>query len=78
MNTSTAVAGTAIIAAAGRWANNEPLDIKFAINVGFFAIAMSVLSAVNDEISGLIGLLVLFGVGFKYLPPILAKMGLSR
>ena len=78
MNTSTAVVTTGVIAAAGRWAGNEPLDIKFAIGIGAFAVIMSVFSAFNDELAGLFGILVLLLACFKYLPVILPKLGLSK
>jgi hypothetical protein len=78
VNTSTAVVTTGVITAAGRWANDEPLDIKFAIGIGAFAVIMSVFSAFNDDLAGLFGLLVMLLASFKYLPGILSKLGLSR
>ena len=68
---------TGVIVAAGRWAGGQPLDIKFAIGFGFYAISMSVLSSANDELAGQFALLVLLLAAFRYLPPLLSKLQIT-
>ena len=50
MNTTTTVVGTGVLVAAGRWANNQPLDIRIAIGVDGLDDALAI--GHEDQVSG--------------------------
>ena len=77
MNTTTMVVGTGVLVAAGRWANAQPLDIKIAVGVGVFALALSILGAADEKLAGQFALLVFILACFRYLPGIVQKLGFT-
>lgn len=75
MDVTTSVVATGAVAAAGRWAAGQQLDVKFAIGVGALAVVMAMFSKIDQNIAEMLGLIVLLGVSAKYLPAIVAKLG---
>lgn len=77
MNTTTTVVGTGAIVAAGRWANGQTLDIKIAIGIGVFALALSLLGNADERLAGQFALAVFILACFRYLPGIVQKLGFA-
>ena len=71
------VVGTGVLVAAGRWANGQALDIKIAVGVGVFALALSILGNADEKLAGQFALLVFILACFRYLPGIVSKLGFS-
>lgn len=67
MNTTTVAVGTGALVVAGRWANNEPFDVKVAIGVGAYAICLSILSAADAQMANTLAFMVFFLASVRYL-----------
>lgn len=77
MNTTTTVVGTGVLVAAGRWANNQPLDIRIAIGVGAFALILSLIGNADEDLAAKFALAVFILACFRYLPGIVQKLGFA-
>lgn len=78
MNTTNAVAMTALLTVAGRWSAGKPLDIRVAVGVGGMALGLSALSSSNEQFASKMATLILVTALFMYGPWIADKAGLIR
>jgi uncharacterized membrane protein YfcA len=68
VNTTTIAVGTGAIVVAGRWANEQPVDIKIAIGVGTYAICLALLSAADAKMANTVAFMVFFLACVRYIP----------
>jgi uncharacterized membrane protein YfcA len=83
VNTTTVAVGTGAVVVAGRWANQQPIDIKTAIGVGAYAVCLSVLSAADAKMANSLAFIVFFVACAYYVAPsekgpgLVSKLGFS-
>lgn len=74
-NTTTAVVATAAIVAAGRWAQEKPIDVSIAIGAAAFGIGLSLIAAADAKIASQFAFMVAFLAAVVYLPSLVDKIG---
>lgn len=74
MNTTNwlLLSGTVVIA--GRWARGKSLDVPAVVALFVIALAMTLLSQVDEDLANAMTILVLFAVVYAYGPDILNKL----
>jgi small basic protein len=78
MDTATAVVGTGLIVALGRWAKNEKLSIQNFVGIGVLAVGLAMLGAINAEFAAQFSVLVLVAAMMYYLVPITKALGFTK
>jgi hypothetical protein len=78
MDTTNAVAMTALLVVAGRWSAGKPLDIKVAVGTGGMALFLAGLSSANQDLAGKFAALIFVSALFVYGPWIADKAGLIK
>lgn len=72
MNAATSAVMTGILVATGRWANKKPINVQLAVAIMVYAIILSLLEDANEKFAKQVGLLVLVGAAFTYLPKVVS------
>ena len=78
MDVGTAVVGTGVIVAAGRWAEDKKIEIPQFVGIGVLAIGLAFLQSVNAEFTGKFATLVFAAALMYYMIPISKKFGWSK
>ncbi len=73
MNAATPVVVTGLIVIGGRWASGKKMDMKPVVVITVFAFIMSILDDANAEFATKLGMLVMVGAMFVYLPTLVNK-----
>ncbi|HET7414766.1 MAG TPA: hypothetical protein VFI97_03620 [Arthrobacter sp.] len=74
----SAMLGTGVLATLGTWAEGKELTVRPVVGGTFLALFLAGLSEASPELAGRLALLVLLAAAFRYVPPILAKSGLTK
>ncbi len=78
MNVTTSAMLTFGMVTAGRWSEGKGVELNIAIAAVVLGIGLSVLAETNEPFAEKVGLLVLLGAAFRYLPRLVAKAGYGR
>lgn len=78
MDTNTAVVGTGVVVAVGRWSKGEPISIRQFVGIGVYAIGIAMLGASNAEFASQFATLVLVAAFMAYMIPIAKALGVTK
>lgn len=78
MNTTTSTILTFTLVTAGRWSEGKGIELNIAIAAVTLGIMLSVLADANEEFASKVGLLIVVGAAFRYLPGLVSKTGLNK
>lgn len=76
MSTQPQVIGTGIIVLGGRWSTGKAIDVRAAIGIGVYALAIAGIAAANPKLASQFASLVLISAGFIYAVPVATKLGI--
>lgn len=74
MEIGQAVVLTGVIVAVGRWADDKPIDSKLLVGAAGTAVALSVLSQMNEKLGSQFALLILVAAALVYGIPVASKL----
>lgn len=78
MDTTTSVATTVAVVAAGRWVQDKPITINMAVGAGVLIIGLSFLDNVNSDLATKFALAILLTAVLTYAIPIARKLGFTK
>lgn len=64
MNATTWAVATSAVVVAGRWAEAKPLDIKLVVGLGAYAVSLSILSNVDNNLAAQFSAMVFLAACF--------------
>lgn len=78
MPTTVTVVGTVAIVALGRWSQDKPITMKFAVGTGIYAVIIAMVTSGNQKFGEQLALLVLVSAFFMYIQSIARGLGLAK
>lgn len=78
VGTTSAIVVTGLLAVAGRWAQDKPLDVKVVVGIAVASLFLAFMAEVNEPLAQGFGILIVTVAAFTYLPDIAKKLGLAK
>ena len=78
MQVETAVVGTGLVVAVGRWAEKKPLTISQFVGVGVLAIGLTILEDIDALFASKFAALIFVAALMYYLVPITKRLGWTK
>lgn len=76
MNPTNAVVLTGLTVVLGKWSADQAIDVRLVVGITGAALGLAVINEASEDLASKIGLLLLLGAVFIYLPSVAKKAGL--